>query len=174
MPSPVKWLSDAAYNVAPLGERMVAWADSQVGVEEHPRGSNRGPMVEQYLEAAGVAPGNPWCSSFLKWAARKAGASDELLSDITAMASSWYWFGQKEGRKFSEPNRGMVFVLVHKNGSGHCGMCISGATLGIFKSIEGNSNDDGSREGYRVVKRFRTVRSVLNNPKGGFINLRGL
>ena len=31
-----------------------------VGVKEDPPNSNRGPLIDEWLEAAGVPPGNPW------------------------------------------------------------------------------------------------------------------
>ena len=33
----------------------------------------RGPQVDEYLAAAGVSPGNPWCASFITWSLEKAG-----------------------------------------------------------------------------------------------------
>ena len=47
-------------------------ADRQRGVREI-GGANRGPQVEQYLAAAKVAPGNPWCASFITWSLEQAG-----------------------------------------------------------------------------------------------------
>ena len=35
--------------------------------------SNTGPQVDRYLAAAGVAPGNPWCASFVTWSLEQAG-----------------------------------------------------------------------------------------------------
>ena len=45
---------------------------AQLGVAEV-GGANRGQQVEEYLAAAKVAPGNPWCASFVTWSLEKAG-----------------------------------------------------------------------------------------------------
>ena len=55
-----------------LGAAALQIAQSQKGVREI-GGANRGPQVDQYLAAAKVAPGNPWCASFITWSLEKAG-----------------------------------------------------------------------------------------------------
>ena len=54
-----------------LGAAALQVAQSQKGVAEV--GTNTGPQVDQYLAAAKVAPGNPWCASFVTWSLEKAG-----------------------------------------------------------------------------------------------------
>ncbi len=55
-----------------LGAAALRVAQTQRGVRET-GGANTGPQVDQYLEAAGVAPGNPWCASFITWSLEQAG-----------------------------------------------------------------------------------------------------
>ena len=47
-------------------------AQTQRGVREV-GGANTGPQVDEYLEAAGVSPGNPWCAAFMTWSLEQAG-----------------------------------------------------------------------------------------------------
>src|SRR3954467_13750982 len=47
-------------------------AESQRGDPEI-GGAKVGPQVNQYLAAAGVSPGNPWCASFVTWSLEQAG-----------------------------------------------------------------------------------------------------
>ena len=55
-----------------LGAAALRVAQTQRGVREI-GSSNTGPQVDRYLEAAGVAPGNPWCASFVTWSLQQAG-----------------------------------------------------------------------------------------------------
>src|SRR5262249_36194854 len=57
---------------SPLGASALQIAESQKGVHEI-GSTNTGPQVDQYLAAAGVSPGNPWCASFVTWSLEHAG-----------------------------------------------------------------------------------------------------
>ena len=35
--------------------------------------TNTGAQVDEYLKSAQVAPGNPWCASFVTWSLEQAG-----------------------------------------------------------------------------------------------------
>ena len=48
-----------------------AKAELAKGVKEE--GVNTGTDVDKYLKEAGVAPGNPWCASFVTWALAQNG-----------------------------------------------------------------------------------------------------
>src|SRR5262249_27718562 len=55
-----------------LGAAALRIAETQKGVHEI-GSSNTGAQVDQYLAAAKVAPGNPWCASFITWSLEQAG-----------------------------------------------------------------------------------------------------
>ncbi|HYE75220.1 MAG TPA: CHAP domain-containing protein, partial [Blastocatellia bacterium] len=56
---------------------------------------------------------------------------------------------------------GMVFVMKFSNTTGHTGIVESvDVAKKTVTSIEGNTNDDGSREGYEVARRTRTIESI--------------
>src|SRR5581483_5479908 len=57
---------------SPLGLSALQHAHTQLHVHEI-GSSNTGPQVNQYLAAAGVPPGNPWCASFVTWSLGQAG-----------------------------------------------------------------------------------------------------
>ncbi|HWB23142.1 MAG TPA: CHAP domain-containing protein [Gaiellaceae bacterium] len=83
---------------APLtgAQGVLSAAQSQVGVSEEPPGSNDGPQISVYRDAvAGASPDQPWCASFVSWAAEQAGepigaAGQGLdsVKDITEWAAS--------------------------------------------------------------------------------------
>ena len=41
----------------------IAWARTQIGTEEHPAGSNRGPKIDDWQQGVGMI-GQPWCGAF--------------------------------------------------------------------------------------------------------------
>ena len=64
--------------IAQLLAQALAVAASQDHQMEVPRGSNRGPMVDEYLRAAGMDPtqgspdSRPWCTCFMYWVVLQA------------------------------------------------------------------------------------------------------
>ena len=54
-----------------LGGAALGVAKGELGVREV--GTNAGPKVDEYLAAAKVPSGNPWCASFITWSLEKVG-----------------------------------------------------------------------------------------------------
>lgn len=181
MPSPVKWMTDEQYEEATLPERALAWADSQVGKREDPPGSNQGPEVDEYLRAAGVTPGLPWCASGVYWCLLQAGADPVDLPAKGQSAAVWRWrnWAWDKGHNRVMPGRGLLFYWFRKKQkSGHMGFCLSSrlvlGRIHIYRTIEFNSNALGSREGDRVVKRTRVLLTSNDEREYGFIDLSSL
>jgi hypothetical protein len=129
-------------------------------VHEEPKGSNRGPWIDAMLEHAQTDIGQPWCAAFCWLCVTKAGISPRVV--LPAAVKSWKAFAQSNGRWVTKPKRGRLFVLPSR----HIGFVAGVEDDGSFRTIEGNSNDEGSREGYEVCRRVRSVDSV-----SGFIDL---
>jgi peptidoglycan hydrolase-like protein with peptidoglycan-binding domain len=143
--------------------RVLAIARSQIGVCEIPVGSNRGPQVDAYHRAAGLDPNSgdhPWCVSFVQWVFRQAFDNSPLYPTAGVHA---LWKQRKIGSTaIVEPDRanartvrpGMVFALDTGGGKGHAGIVedVDGAR-GTLLTLEGNTNNGGSREGYGVFRR---------------------
>jgi len=55
---------------------------------------------------------------------------------------------------------GDIFIMQFKHGTGHTGFVVK-VENGIVHTIEGNTNDDGSREGYEVAQRKRTIGEIF-------------
>ena len=47
-------------------------AQSQIGIQEIPKGSNAGPDVEKYLKSVGLSKGYAWCMAFVYWNVQQA------------------------------------------------------------------------------------------------------
>lgn len=161
-------MTGAAYRVAAIPERALAWASSQVGARE--TGRNKGPEVDRYLASTGLSPGYPWCAAFVNWCIRKVGKS---LAPRTGRAAvfSWANWAEESGRLSQTPKRGDLFFWLDRRGFGHIGFVTSVLPGGVFTTIEGNTDEAGSREGVKVARRVRTVAGLKRNHRHGFITL---
>ncbi len=141
---------------------------NQVGVREA-TGANDGEQVEAYLASVGLDGGYAWCAAFVHWAHRQVG--------IVARANAWSpsWFPesrlvyQRTTRARSNlPLPGDVFGIYfpNKRRIAHVGFVEDwGADKPFAMTIEGNTNDFGSREGdgvYRKKRPHRQIYAVAN------------
>ena len=128
-------------------------------VKEEPKGSNRGKDVEKYLNSVGLDGGFAWCAAFVNWGTLMAGNSERPKSP--SMAASWLKFKPKS---LLTIQRGDLGGWINKDGTGH----VFPITKVVRKfgipvevhTLEGNSNDEGSREGFEVCRRIRSVKGL--------------
>lgn len=146
-----------------LIEKFIAVAESQLGVEEEPRGSNWGTRVADYLASVRISQPASWCAAFVFWTYKKTmtGVTQKFLLPQTGHANTMYNLAAKyQVAKGDTPKRGDIFTLLTnpKTGAGHTGI-VTGVNLeaGTYDTIEGNTNDEGSREGYEVCRRTRKL-----------------
>lgn len=148
-----------------LGEEAVRQAGSQLGVTEL-TGHNDGIAVEKYLKSVGLGKGYAWCMAFMYWCFKEAAIKlgvDNPLKETGGVADQW---NSSKGTKVNAPQVGAIFFIIHADGTGHAGICGSGflTESGIatsFHTIEGNSNNTGSREGTTVVRHTRHLSEVV-------------
>jgi hypothetical protein len=159
-----------------LLSRAIAIAAAEVGTMEVPLHSNRGPKVDLYVRAGGLNPGAgsyAWCACFLYWVFDTAAGSPAANPMPQAPrhagvhnlwraigACGLYRLAPREARSFPERvHPGMFFFLDHGQGVGHVGIItrIRGATL---ETVEGNTNNGGSREGIGVFARARPLATI--------------
>lgn len=140
--------------------QLIEVALSQVGVEEIPRGSNRGEKVEEYMKATGTIPPAAWCGCFAAWCFKEAGYKLDKPW-LLAAARNWFKDSTKLIKDKKDIQPGDVFGI-HNAKLGriaHVGI-IEKVENGMLYTIEGNTNDEGSREGYEVAKRKRSISKV--------------
>lgn len=182
-PTYVRTLTPDEWRNASLAERCLHVCASQVGQREVGR-TNYGGMVTRFLNAAGFFRGVPWCAAFLFWALLESGASPlKLWKSIKGMRGNWAasTYGMLEWAKRSgallkgTPQRGDIGVWFNASKRGGHTFAITGVTgTGadrVLETIEGNTNDEGSREGYEVARRTRTLNSFRANEDWGFIRI---
>lgn len=140
-----------------LQDKVLEVAISQLGVEEAPKGSNRGPQVDQYVESVGLDPAgkHPWCMAFAYWlhvqACAMMGVKNNMLQTGRVM---YQWEKRKGSHRALTPQPGDVFIMDYGKGLGHTGI-VERVENDVIHTIEGNTNDEGSREGYEVCRRTR-------------------
>lgn len=141
-------------------------AISQLGVEEQPRGSNWGEDIKKYLLSVGITFPASWCMSFVYWCVKK---SLEGTGNINTLYRSGgvlnVWNHTTKEKKHINPEAGDIFIMDFGKGLGHTGF-VERVEGDIIHTIEGNTNDTGSREGYEVCRRQRKISACK-----GFIRL---
>jgi hypothetical protein len=155
-----------------FSQRVVAAARNHL--REHPReigGQNKGPWVRLYTHGK-EGPDYPWCAAFVTFLMAQAAESmkhpampikgslscDTLVSQAKAAGR----FVTEDELRSGERSRtelvpGTIFLVRNKKNDNdwlHTGI-VTGVMNDYFESIEGNTNDDGDREGYEVCRRLR-------------------
>jgi peptidoglycan hydrolase-like protein with peptidoglycan-binding domain len=160
---------------APLLAATLKFAATQIGVMEQPLGSNRGPEVDEYLRSVGIDPTTgsfPWCAAFVYFCFRQAAIAQGVANPVIqtgGVLDHWNRAGAAGIRRLgtdecianpSLVTPGLIFIIINKNGSGHTGL-VEAVTGTYLTTIEGNTNDNGSREGVGVFRRQkRTIASI--------------
>ena len=155
-----------------LGKQVVEVARRYIGVEEQPRGSNRGPHINDFLAHVGLPPGHPWCTAFVSFCVHKAAQELGMEMDFpkTGWTPSLLSYAKKKSRLITrneieagvKPRPGWIALFYYPNLQrvAHSGIVERYLPLGMVVTIEGNTNNDGSREGYKVCRRLRKLKSI--------------
>lgn len=146
----------------------VALKEHSKGSREIPKGSNWGGEVSKYLKFCGIGP-NAWCLAFVQWAVFEALKRLPWKRKETRVQTFWDLCLQLNiGFKVNNysPIPGDLFVIVHKDGTGHIGIISnvnSETKASKLNVVEGNSGD-------RVALRERIPGQ---NDHVGYINFYG-
>lgn len=138
-------LSTAALNIA----------ITQLGFEEKPRGSNWGHPVQDYLDSVGLHFPASWCLAFVYWCFDKAANQLEVPNPLIKTGGVLHAWNETESKfRASTPQIGSIFIMDLGHGLGHCGF-VENVENGWIRTIDGNTNDTGSREGFEVCRKLR-------------------
>lgn len=149
-----------------LSNLAIQIAISQIGEEEKPRGSNWGHPVQDYLASVGISFPASWCLAFVYWCFDKAAKQLEAQNPLVRTGGVLHeWNTISKGFKASTPQIGSIFIQDHGHGLGHTGI-VEKIVDGMLYTIEGNTNDTGSREGYEVCRKIRNPAKCI-----GYINI---
>ena len=151
--------------------RLIAAASAFVGIGED-GGNNRGQVVELFLRQVRQPPGQPWCAAFVHHVGYWSHFDHVTRASrwpLPATASCWELgeFARVRAVLRSDPEPGDVF-LVHSaelRRFAHTGIVVGvvkvasspAGTVYTCTTIEGNTSEDGSREGRTTALRQRTL-----------------
>lgn len=143
-----------------IRHRVIQTATQQLNVIETSK--NRSIMIDIYNSNVGVVLGSPWCASFVSYVFD----INHVINPHSAYSPD---FAKKRDIVFIPKKNitpviyaGDVFTLYYTNLGrvGHTGI-IEGVTKdGFLITIEGNTNNVGSREGDRVMRKKRDINKV--------------
>lgn len=151
-----------------LATEVIIQAGNQIGVREA-TGKNDGASVESYLNAVGLGKGYSWCMAFVYWCTKQAALKLNFVNPLKATGGVLDEWNSGRGVHLTYPEQGAIFIMDHGGGTGHTGI-VTGVfpDRGQIHTIEGNTNDDGSREGIGV---FRRTRNIADPKIIGYIRL---
>ena len=151
---------------ATFGQMTVLYARQHLA--QHPQevgGPNMGPWVRLYMDGEQGAP-QAWCAGFATYMQRLASATlhqpvpvkRSVGCDDLARAAQ----RDPSGTRFSHGcpdiariTPGSLFLLRKTDTDWHHTGIVTGAEAEGFHTIEGNTNDQGSRDGFEVCARVR-------------------
>lgn len=142
---------------------LILEADRYLGVTESPPGSNRGTAVDYWVQEAGLDPagGYPWCAAFVGQVGRQALGRAWPCPRTASVAALVRWAEGLHEVLTTAPAVGDLFALwepaLTPPRFGHTGIVTAVLSGGRFQTVEGNTNPDGSREGYGVFVRRRSA-----------------
>lgn len=150
-----------------LGSLVVAYAKQHL--REHPRevgGQNMGPWVRLYMKG-NQGSDWPWCAGFASFVLTQAcntlgvqiPIKTSFSCDSLAASAKQNGLFVKESEVGSDENpevgKGWLFLQRRTPTDWvHTGI-VQTDRSDVFETIEGNTNDEGSREGYEVCQRIR-------------------
>lgn len=146
---------------------LAAIAESQIGTQEDSAHTNRGAAILKYQQAASLGgQGWPWCAAFVDWCVesfitRFPGLCGVRIEDRPTTASAFDfedWGKAHACEVFTDPKRaqrGDILIFTFS----HIGI-VDSNDGGTLCTVEGNTNDDGGRDGYEVAHRDRSHEAV--------------
>lgn len=144
--------------------RIVPVAQLFVGWVRETTGRNDGPWVEAIQRTTGNKRGDPWCASFVNFVLDIAYRDLNPLP-ATASCDELLRFA-KDRDLLMKTSTGVVpgdvfLVMRNPDDAIHTGIITGVGPGGLIRTIEGNTNREGSREGNGVWARERSSASLF-------------
>jgi hypothetical protein len=157
---------------------IILIAANYLGQKETTQNSGfQDPAFQAKMEKIGWETGEAWCASFAKLVFLESYQNDlARLSELEHLFSksavqtyrnfdeSNWKTRNKDGSPITVPQVGALVVWRKgRSQSGHIGVVVQVNTPTDYESIEGNTNDEGAREGYEVAVRRRIIRRTFDS-----------
>lgn len=134
-----------------IREAVAATYTAQIGVQETD-GANDGPEIREYLKTTNISFSAPWCAAFVSYCY----TINDVDNPRSAWSPSYFQKSKLINLKYTQPLRADVFGVWYNNLGriAHIGFIDHWPRDGdYFISVEGNTNNNGSREGTGVYKK---------------------
>ncbi|MBB2149176.1 CHAP domain-containing protein [Pedobacter sp. LMG 31462] len=134
--------------------------ESQIGVREL-TGKNDGKSVEAYLKYVGLGKGYAWCAAFTCWTLNQASIKNPKSAWSPDMFPSANVIYSKTDKENITPEQGDVFGIYFpdKKRIAHVGFIHKWGKSEVI-TVEGNTNQAGSREGDGVYRKRRITGQI--------------
>ena len=149
-----------------ITDKIVSVAKSYIGETELPNNSGwKDAAFQQKMVDCGWQKGQSWCAFTTELIWKEAYGKDspvypllDRLFSASATATAANFIASKDFTTGKSPKEGALVLWRHGTGwQGHAGV-VTKVIDGInFKSIEGNTNSAGGREGIEVAEKNRKV-----------------
>jgi hypothetical protein len=143
-----------------IGQRAAQDGMANLGVREE--SPNWGKWVSVYLNFVGWFKPAPWCAAFVAYRVHMAAKALGMKArwPKTASVQAVVNWAKRIGGNRMHPQAGDAIAFYHAELKryAHIGLIVSieHRADGIYlHTVEGNTNDEGSREGYEVAARVR-------------------
>lgn len=135
---------------------------SYVGVRER-TGHNDGKEVEMFLKSVGLKKGYSWCSAFVSYCFKQVGINTTITA-WSPTAENKADIVYKKNKFYREPLSGDVGTLYYQSLGriGHTFFYYKRHNEKMYKSVEGNTNGEGSRNGDGVYIKYRSFRGTYS------------
>lgn len=132
---------------------------TKIGVREL-TGKNDGIQVEQYLKYVWLKKGQPWCAAFVSWCFGYNGVKKARSGGCVKLMEQGKVI-YINGKAKQKPRPADVFFIWFSNLKrvAHTGFVDDWGETWVT-TVEGNTNDAGSREGDGVYKKKRLKRQI--------------
>lgn len=133
----------------------------KIGVREL-TGRNDGIQVESFLKYVWLKKGEPWCAAYVSWCFGQNGFSKPRSGGCVQLSEQGKTI-YKSGKTQSIPLYGDVFFIwfANKGRVAHTGFVESWSETWVV-TVEGNTNEAGSREGDGIYKKKRLKRQIYS------------
>ena len=140
-----------------IQKKILAIAEKEGYGKKEISGQNRGPAVRKYLSAVNINFPAPWCAAFVVWVLKEALKESFSLAFISSgYCPDLHEFAVKNKILSKVPEPGDVFLVYDSISSYHTGFVLS-VSGDYFKTIEGNSNTNGSSNGDGIYSNTRPI-----------------
>lgn len=144
--------------------RALQIMNTQLFVREK-TGKNDGAEVEAYLKSVGLGAGYPWCQASVYWSYDLAAKHLSVPNPVPRTGGVLECLRQAKAKGYTiiyDPEQymqGDQFIMDFGGGKGHTGLIEAKVFTNLY-TIEGNTNDEGSRDGNGMFERSRAERLV--------------